>query len=127
METPDSPTSLSSHGDFAPAIFGTSKRASIDIGYVSSNAGDDIELNTKAITEFAIPELAYQRPLPPSNSTIFTKRMTPPLEDPSTQNGSLVDITRNTSELAPVDGGFGAWSFVSTLLPIRALLIDHSF
>ncbi|KIM26701.1 hypothetical protein M408DRAFT_16862 [Serendipita vermifera MAFF 305830] len=72
---------------------------------------------------FTVAELAMQRPLPPSSSTIFTTNKTiPPVEEvfSSSKDASQIDINRNTSELAPVDGGFGAWSFL-----LAAFLVEN--
>jgi len=49
-------------------------------------------------------ELAIQTPLPLSSSTIFIS-----VEPDDTPRASIL---RNESSLAPIDGGFGAWSFI---------------
>ena len=102
---------MSSYADFSPAILVIPERVSLDIRYGSSN-GDDIELQMKSKEGVNVMDVATHCPLPPSTSTIFTIPVTSPSETPAL-SGSQNEINRNTSELAPVDRGFGAWSFVS--------------
>jgi hypothetical protein len=125
MERTASAASISSP-DYKPAILVSSNRVSLDIGYGSPTDGDDIELRMKSGDVFTVPELAMQRPLPPSNSTIFTRPVATASET-SAPHGNQSDTNRNTSELAPVDGGFGAWSFVrASASGRRPLLKGHS-
>ena len=118
METPSSPTSFYSHSEYVPAVLGVSKRTSIDIGYISSSGKDDIELQEKGDDRFVVPELVNQQGLPPSASTLFTRQISTPAEGRIDGNLIQADLNRNTLELAPVDGGFGAWSFVSHLFAL---------
>jgi hypothetical protein len=64
-------------------------------------------------TSYNSIELATRLPLPPSTSTVFTRDNNASIEITSQTGDSAADIHRHESALAPVDGGFGAWSFVS--------------
>lgn len=71
---------------------------------------------TETNPQYDAIELARRIPLPPSSSTVFMVPSDTPNDKESLRTSSREEMSRNLSSLAPVDGGFGAWSFVG--LPV---------
>lgn len=77
----------------------------------TSIARENLSITSNSIGGCEILELATHTPLPPSVSVI-TLSSSRELELSNPINESRSVIARNESSLAPVDAGFGAWSFV---------------